>query len=266
MKGVADTYEISNGNIKAISKDKTMDKYGLIGKTLGHSFSRGYFNNRFAEEHLDAVYSNYEIPSIDGLKDILEDKEIVGLNVTIPYKQDVIPLLDGLSDEANRIGAVNVVKIDKETRKLTGYNTDVLGFVESIRPLIKPNHRKALILGTGGASKAVQYGLSQLGIECLFVSRTKRKGLITYSDINSDVLAEHKIIVNCTPLGTFPNIKECPELPFNLLNEDFLLFDLVYNPEMTQFLKQGKANGATIKNGLEMLHLQAKYAWGIWQK
>lgn len=243
-----------------------MEKYGLIGKTLGHSFSRDFFSKKFAEEHRNAVYSNYEIPCIDNLKGILEDDEIVGLNVTIPYKQEIIPLLDALSDEARKIGAVNVVKVDKQTHKLTGYNTDVMGFAESIQPLLKPHHRKALILGTGGASKAIEYGLNKLGIECQFVSRTKREGIITYSDINEDIMKEYKVIVNCTPLGTFPNIEECPDLPYSMLNSDFLLFDLVYNPEVTQFLKLGETYGATTKNGLEMLHLQAKYSWEIWQK
>ncbi len=247
-----------------------MKKYGLIGKTLGHSFSKNYFAEKFALEGIDAVYSNYELPSIDLFPSVVADKDIVGLNVTIPYKQDVIPFLDDLSDEARAIGAVNVVRVIRNEASgegkpyLKGYNTDVIGFMNSIRPLLKEHHQKALVLGTGGASKAIVYGLKRLGIEPQLVSRSAREGVISYSDLNEQMLREYKVIVNCTPLGTFPKVDECAPIPYEYITREHLLFDLVYNPDETLFLKNGKDRGATTKNGLEMLHLQAIAAWEIW--
>jgi len=260
-----------------------MKKYGLIGKVLGHSFSSRYFNTMFAEEGIDAVYDNYEIPAAEDFMKVVEDPEIIGLNVTIPYKQDVVPMMDSLSEEASAIGAVNVVKIirnlsqssqtknpydtssTRNTMILKGYNTDVIGFRESIRPLLKPWHTHALVLGTGGASLAVKYGLHQLGVVPLSVSRTPQDtSIISYSDLTKEVMDTHLVVVNCTPLGTFPNTDGCADIPYHLLTSRHLLYDLVYNPELTRFLSRGKDKGALVKNGYEMLILQAKAAWKIW--
>ena len=242
-----------------------MTTYGLIGYPLGHSFSRRFFTEKFANEGRDAQYLNFEIPSIEMVPDIIKSNpNLQGLNVTIPYKQLIMQYLDEISPEAQAIGAVNVVKIDA-LRKLTGYNSDVIGFVNSIKPLLKPHHKKALILGTGGASKAIHYGLTKkLGIETMFVSRQSREGMITYEDITPSLLKEYEVIVNCTPSGMFPHNDECPALPYEAMNEAHLLYDLVYNPEETLFMKKGIAMGATAKNGLEMLHLQALASWDFW--
>ena len=252
----------------------SLRRFGLIGKTLGHSFSQRYFTQKFADELIDAEYRNYELPSADLVLGIIEtDKELEGLNVTIPYKQDVMPLLDAISDEAREIGAVNVIRIERNVQgldgrnyRLTGYNTDVIGFRESIRPLLREQHQKALVLGTGGASKAVIHGLRQLGLTTLSVSRTAREGMITYDDIDENLLEEYNVIVNCTPLGTFPKVDACAPVPYQLLTPRHLLYDLVYNPEETEFLRRGKEQGATVKNGYEMLLRQAEAAWDIWNK
>lgn len=244
-----------------------MNTYGLIGYPLVHSYSQTFFNEKFGKENIDARYLNFEIKEVQELRGILEnDKDIVGLNVTIPHKQTVIPLLDSLSEEAREIGAVNVIKVLQVQGQtyLKGYNSDVLGFARSISPLLKTHHKKALVLGTGGASKAVCYGLKLLGVEPARVSRTAGKGNFTYADLNEAVMSEYNVVINCTPLGTFPNTNGCPDIPYELLNEKHLLFDLVYNPDETLFLKRGKAQGATVKNGLEMLHLQALAAWELW--
>ncbi|MCH5175760.1 MAG: shikimate dehydrogenase [Prevotellaceae bacterium] len=245
-----------------------MDKYGLIGYPLGHSFSKRFFNDKFATEGIDAQYINFEIPSIEEFPRVIADNpELRGLNVTIPYKQQVMQYLDAISSEAEAIGAINVVKVEHSGDKttLTGYNSDVIGFVNSLRPLMQPHHKKALILGTGGASKAIHYGLTEkLGLETLFVSRTSRKGVITYGDITAETLKEYEVIVNCTPTGMFPHIDECPPLPYEALTTDNLLYDLVYNPEETLFMKKGMEQGATVKSGLEMLLLQALAAWDFW--
>ena len=240
-----------------------MNRYGLIGKTLGHSFSQRYFTEKFAREGLDARYDNYEMPSADGVVDLIASTpELVGLNVTIPYKQDVIPLLRSLDPDAEAIGAVNVIRI----RDMRGFNTDVIGFRESIRPLLQPHHTKALVLGTGGASLAVKYGLRQLGIQPLSVSRSRREGVITYDDLDATVMSDYTVIVNCTPLGTFPRVDECALIPYHLLTPRHLLFDLVYNPEETLFLRKGREQGAAPKNGYEMLIRQAEAAWEIWNQ
>lgn len=245
-----------------------MDKYGLIGYPLGHSFSRKFFNDKFATESIDAQYINFEIPSIEEFPRVIADNpELRGLNVTIPYKQQVIQYLDDISPEAKAIGAINVIKVEHigNQTKLTGYNSDVIGFVNSLRPLLQPHHKKALILGTGGASKAIYYGLTEkLGLETLFVSRTPREGIITYSDITADTLREYEVIINCTPTGMFPHTDECPQLPYETLTSNNLLYDLVYNPEETLFMKKGMTQGATVKSGLEMLLLQALAAWEFW--
>ena len=247
-----------------------MTTYGLIGYPLGHSFSRKFFTEKFEQEDIDAQYLNFEIPSIEEFPNIIASHpELLGLNVTIPYKQQVMQYLDEISPEAKAIGAVNVVRCQRSTvncqPKLTGYNSDVIGFVESIKPLLKPHHEKALILGTGGASKAIHYGLEEkLGMEMLFVSRTSRENMITYNDITKDLLQDYTVIVNCSPVGMFPKVDECPALPYEAMNENHLLYDLVYNPLETLFMKKGAAQGATVKNGLEMLHLQAIASWEFW--
>lgn len=243
-----------------------MDLYGLIGHPLGHSFSKDFFNQKFQSENIDAQYLNFDIPTIELLNEVLTRQQIKGLNVTIPYKEKVIPFLDELSEEAKSIGAVNVIKVYQQENKirLKGFNTDVIGFTESLQPLLNPTHKKALILGTGGASKAVQFGLQQLNIETLFVSRRSCDNTLTYSQLTSKVMKEHTVVINCTPVGMHPHTDECPEIPYEFIGEGHILYDLVYNPEETLFLKKGKAVGATTKNGFEMLLLQAKAAWNIW--
>ena len=249
-----------------------MNTYGLIGYPLGHSFSRKFFTEKFAKEGIDAQYLNFEIPSIEEFPNIIKNNPTLrGLNVTIPYKQQVMQYLDDISEEAKAIGAVNVVKCQLSTVNcqlhLTGYNSDVIGFVESIKPLLKPHHKKALILGTGGASKAIRYGLEKkLGMKTLFVSRSAREGMITYEEVTAEVLKEYEVIVNCSPVGMYPHVDECPALPYEAMNESNLLYDLVYNPLETLFMKKGAAQGATVKNGLEMLHLQAIASWEFWEK
>ena len=240
-----------------------MIKFGIIGFPLGHSFSRGFFTEKFAREGIDAQYLNFEIPDVAMLKDILrENPELRGLNVTLPHKQAVIPLLDELSDEAREIGAVNVIRV--HDGRLKGFNSDIIGFTESIRPLLQPHHTKALILGTGGASKAIRVGLSRLGIEWTYVSRTPREGMLTYSTLTPEVMEQYTVIVNCSPVGMFPKVDEAPAIPYELLTPKHLLFDCVYNPEDTLFMKKGREQGATVKNGLEMLHLQAIASWKFW--
>ena len=278
-----------------------MTTYGLIGYPLGHSFSRKFFTEKFEKEEIDAQYLNFEIPSIEEFPEIIKNNpELRGLNVTIPYKQQVMQYLDEISEEAKAIGAVNVVRIERpspqpspimgrETMRnagnkpdglpikgdmseglrgsLIGYNSDVIGFVESIHPLLKAHHKKALILGTGGASKAIRYGLEKkLGMKTLFVSRSAREGMITYEEVTAEVLKEYEVIVNCSPVGMYPHVDECPALPYEAMNENNLLYDLVYNPLETLFMKKGAEQGATVKNGLEMLHLQAIASWKFWEK
>lgn len=240
-----------------------MDKYGIIGFPLGHSFSRGFFTEKFARESIDAQYLNFEIPDANMLCEVLHNNpELKGLNVTLPHKQAVIPLLDELSDEAKEIGAVNVIRV--RDGKLKGFNSDIIGFTESIKPLLKPHHTKALVLGTGGASKAICVGLTRLGIEWTYVSRTPREGMLTYSDLTAEVMQQYMVIVNCSPVGMFPKTGEAPNIPYELLTPKHLLYDLVYNPEETLFMQKGRAQDAIVKNGLEMLHLQAIASWEFW--
>ena len=244
-----------------------MDKYGLIGYPLGHSFSIGYFNERFENENIDAKYINFEIPSIDDLPEVLaSNPQLKGLNVTIPYKEKVIPFLDSVSPEARAIGAVNVIRVTHKGNDviLKGFNSDVIGFTKSIEPMLEKCHKKALILGTGGASKAVNYGLKSLGLETVFVSRYERPGTIQYESITPDVVKEYNVIVNCTPLGMYPHSDECPKLPYEALDSHNILYDLIYNPDQTLFMKKGLAHGAQVKNGLEMLLLQAFASWEFW--
>ena len=245
-----------------------MDKYGLIGYPLGHSFSISYFNQKFADEGINARYENFEISSIDILTEVLDkNPNLRGLNVTIPYKEKVIPFLDSLSPEARAIGAVNVIRVTHEKNKtiLKGFNSDVIGFTQSIEPMLdKKWHKKALILGTGGASKAVCFGLQKLGINPTLVSRTPLEGMLGYKDLTAEVMARHTIIVNCTPLGMMPNENTFAPIPYELVSARHLLFDCIYNPEETVFLRKGRAQGATIQNGMDMLYGQAKASWKIW--
>lgn len=240
--------------------------YGLIGYPLGHSFSKGYFTEFFSKENIDAEYKNFELPQINDLAHILrEESNLKGFNVTIPYKQQVFAFLDEIDAAAQAIGAVNVVKVirDGEHIRLKGYNTDVIGFTDSIRPLLKPHHTHALILGTGGASKAVAYALQQLGLQYHFVSRSQGADF-TYADLTPEILARHMVIINTTPLGMYPKVEGCPPLDYGAIDAQFLLFDVVYNPTKTQFLLRGEQAGATICNGMDMLIGQARAAWRIW--
>lgn len=246
-----------------------MDKYGIIGFPLGHSFSPGFFNEKFKNEGIDAIYEKYELPQIDSLPETLAmNPELKGLNVTIPYKQQVMSYLNEMSEEATAIGAVNVVKVTRNGKKLhlKGFNSDVIGFTRSIEPYIDSHHKKALVLGTGGASKAIEYGLHKLGLETLKVSRRKSDDTITYDDITPEMIREYNVIVNCTPVGMYPHTDECPQLPYESMDNHTLLYDLIYNPDETLFMKKGKANGAVVKNGLEMLLLQAYASWEFWNE
>ena len=246
-----------------------MKEFGLIGYPLGHSFSKNYFNEKFLSEGIDAQYLNFEIPNIKNIiKVISNHPDLAGLNVTIPYKEQVIPYLDELDEDAAAIGAVNVIKFIHRKGKLhlKGYNSDVLGFTQSIEPFLRPQHQKALILGTGGASKAIYHGLTKLGLQATFVSRTVQKGLLTYTDLTPALIDEYKVIVNCTPVGMYPHVDECPDLPYTCLTSEHLLYDLIYNPDETLFMKKGAEQGAVVKNGLEMLLLQAFGAWNIWNR
>ena len=246
-----------------------MDKYGLIGYPLHHSFSQSYFNEKFKAEKIDAEYVNFEIPIIKEFPGIIKNNlNLKGLNVTIPYKEQVMPYLDDLSDNAKAIGAVNVIKFVRNKSgkkvKLIGYNSDVIGFQQSLEPLLEEHHQSALILGTGGASKAIRRGLDNLGLSSQFVSRETTANVIRYEDITPEMMEKHTVIVNCTPVGMFPNINECLNIPYELLTPKHLLYDLLYNPDETLFLKKGKEQGAKVKNGLEMLLLQAFASWEFW--
>ena len=246
-----------------------MDIYGLIGYPLGHSFSVGYFNEKFQNEGIDAKYVNIEIPQIDMLEEVIaSNPDLKGLNVTIPYKEKVISYLDNVSPEARTIGAINVIRVIHKGRSviLKGYNSDVIGFTQSIEPRLEPYHKKALILGTGGASKAVNYGLKSLGLETVFVSRYERPGTIQYEKLTPDDIKEYNVIVNCTPCGMYPHSNKCPNLPYEAMDSHTLLYDLIYNPDETLFMYKGRKQGATVVNGLEMLLLQAFVSWEIWNE
>ena len=222
-----------------------MDKYGLIGYPLGHSFSISYFNEKCQNEGINARYINFEIPSIDALPEVIaSNPELKGLNVTIPYKEKVMNFLDSVSPEARAIGAVNVIRVEHKGDKVV--------------------HKKALILGTGGASKAIDFGLRSMGLETVFVSRYERPGTIQYDKITPEVVQEYNVIVNCTPVGMYPKFDECPPLPYEAMDSHTILYDLIYNPDQTLFMKKGAAQGATVVNGLEMLLLQAFASWEFW--
>ena len=242
-----------------------MKRFGLIGKTLDHSFSKTFFEDYFTKENIQASYENFPLSSIEEIKDIFKQTDVSGLNVTIPYKEAVIPFLDELSDDAKKIGAVNVIAF--ENNKKIGYNTDAFGFHQSIKPFLTNQHERALILGTGGASKAVAHVFKSLGIDVIFISRTPEgNNQYHYDDLNEHMIRACKVIVNCTPLGTYPNIEEYVPLSFEELTEHHLVIDLIYNPSKTKFLDLAQQNNATILNGYSMLQQQALKAWEIWNK
>jgi len=246
-----------------MSNDPSM-LFGLIGYPLTHSFSKKYFSDKFLRENIsDSDYENFPLAGIEEFPDLIQSHpNLVGLNVTIPYKEQVISFLHELDDTAEEIGAVNTIKI--ANGKVKGYNTDVFGFIHSIKNLLQPVHSSALILGTGGSSKAIAYGLRKMGIEYDFVSRNPDEKELRYEDLDESVLHHYKIIVNTTPIGMFPEVDAYPPIPYEFLTASHLLFDLIYNPTETLFLKKGKEKRATIKNGLEMLQLQAEKSWEIW--
>ncbi len=249
--------------------EKTENKqvrFGLVGKNISYSFSKGYFTKKFNFLELNNYsYENFDIQKIEEFNNIFEgENNIKGLNVTIPYKEAVMQYLAELDPEAETIGAVNTIKVTPNGLK--GYNTDGYGFQKSIEPYIKKHHTKALILGTGGASKAIAHVLQKLGLAYAFVSRKSKTGQYTYDNLSKVILDEYTVIVNCTPLGTHPNIDQKPDIPYSFLTSKHLLFDLIYNPEKTTFLLEGENRGASICNGSEMLEFQAEKAWKIWQE
>ena len=249
------------------AQDDKTNKFGLVGRNIDYSFSRDYFAKKFARENLPHTYVNFDLQSIDELDTIIETtSNLKGLNVTIPYKEAVIPLLDDLNKRAKKIGAVNTIRLTRYN-KLIGYNTDYYGFKKSLEPNLKKHHKRALILGTGGASKAIAYALKKLKIQYDYVSRSEKEGVkFLYSDLTEDIISTYTIIINCTPIGTFPDVNECPNIPYEAVTEKHILYDLIYNPEQTKFLSCGDIKGATTINGIEMLKLQAEKAWKIWNK
>lgn len=244
-----------------------MSKFGLLGRHISYSFSKAHFTKKFENEGLPHIYENFDIESISEFPNILKNNpDLKGLNVTIPYKEQIIPYLNFIDNEAKEIGAVNTITISP-SGKLKGYNTDCYGFENSIKPLLKPHHKNALILGTGGASKAIVYALKALKIEYAHVSRKHLDFVkFTYSELTSDIINSYQIIINCSPVGTYPNINECPDIPFDGISKKHLLYDLIYNPLQTKFLSIGASKGAITCNGLKMLELQAEKSWDIWNK
>ncbi len=244
-----------------------MRTYGLIGYPLGHSFSQSYFAQKFERENAtDAVYKRFEVADLQLLPDLLRDTSLSGLNVTIPYKTAIIPFLDELDVMAKAVGAVNTIKFKIQNSKINtvGYNTDIIGFKQSLLPLLKPTHTKALVFGTGGASKAVCYVLQQLGIAYTLVGRDATQGGMLYQDLTAEILQQHLLLINTTPVGTFPDVNTYLSIPYTAITSQHVVYDLVYNPTETMFLQKAKAQGAVVKNGLEMLYLQAEAAWHIW--
>ena len=243
-----------------------MKLYGLIGYPLGHSFSKKYFTEKFRKEGItDCRYELFAIPSIKDLPLVINSNpDLKGLNITIPYKQKVLEYVNETTDAVKNIGAANTVKFDGN--RIIAYNTDVIGFENSLLQKLKPSHKKALVLGTGGSSKAIQYVLKKLGIEFLLVTRNQslQQGSINYSMIDEAIINDHQLIINCTPVGMYPNDNEYPQLPYKFLSSQHYLYDLVYKPEKTLFLKRGEERGATIQNGLDMLTIQAEESWKIW--
>ncbi|MBU3682043.1 MAG: shikimate dehydrogenase [Flavobacterium sp.] len=240
---------------------------GLLGKHIAHSFSKKYFTEKFSSQGItNYSYENFPLESIELAPKLWEtESSLVGMNVTIPYKESIIPYLTKLNRHAKQIGAVNVIK-KRTDGTYKGYNTDYYGFMKSVLPLLEPHHKKALVLGTGGASKAVQYALKELLLDYKVVSRTPKKLQLSYAQLNKKIMKEYTIVINCTPLGTTPNTSQFPDIPYQFLGPQHLVFDLIYNPEETVFLSKAKAQGAQIKNGYEMLLLQADASWKIWKK
>jgi shikimate dehydrogenase len=247
--------------------DTVRKRFGLLGRNISYSFSKGYFTDKFNSENFKGcTYENFDIPEIGAFPEVIKNtSDLKGLNVTIPYKETVIPFLDKLSKKAELIGAVNTIKITKKG-KLKGYNTDYYGFKKSLEPLLQPHHKKALILGTGGASKGVAFALDELDIPYTFVSREAKENGIDYDRINATTFDNYQIIINATPVGTSPNVEAFPLIPYEYFTEKHIAYDLIYNPAETQFLKKAKQQGAQIKNGLDMLIFQAEKAWKIWNK
>ena len=245
-----------------------MRKFGLIGKSLDHSWSKEYFQQKFINEKINnCVYENFPLGDLNGLRNlVLQDSSLSGLNITNPYKLEVLKYLDDLDSVAEAVQAVNCLQINRSglSLQLKGYNTDMVAFMESLKPLLHETDRKALVLGTGGAARAICHALKELNIGHSIVSRQVRKGMLTYADLNKQIITGHHIIINATPVGMFPDNEQCPPLPYSCLTSYHLLYDLVYNPEMTLFLKKAQEPGARIKNGLEMLQLQAELSWKIW--
>ena len=244
--------------------ERKIHSFGLIGKNISYSFSKTYFNNKFTSMDLvNHSYENFDLSKIEEFPALIKKHiALKGLNVTIPYKEAIIPYLDSLNKKAERIGAVNTIKFKKDGLK--GYNTDVYGFKKSFQPFLKESHNKALILGTGGASKAVAFVLKELGVPFKYVSRNPIGDQIGYTDLNKKIISSHTVLINCTPLGTFPDTEAKPDIPYEFLTSNHLLFDLIYNPEKTAFLLSGERKGAIISNGAKMLELQAEKAWEIW--
>lgn len=245
--------------------------YGLIGHPLGHSFSKDYFNRKFESEAINAQYINYDLSDVNELMELLsENPDINGLNVTIPYKEQVMPFLASIDQDAQEIGAVNVIKFIKDKDgnllSLRGYNSDSPAFQRTIEPLLNSSRTSALVLGTGGASKAVKHALEKLGVEVKLVSRRKSASTIVYEELTKAMVAQSKIIVNTTPLGMYPHIDDCPDFPYRFLTHEHLCYDLIYNPDETMFMKKSKEAGAEVKNGLEMLLLQAFISYEIWNE
>lgn len=237
-----------------------MKCFGLIGKQISYSFSGEYFAEKFRKENIaNSVYETFDLNEISEIEELVHTKNLEGFNVTIPFKEQILPYLNELSQEATEIGAVNCVKIQDGRKK--GYNTDAYGFEESLKPLLEPHHQNALVLGNGGAAKAVHFVLNKLNINYKTVSRN---GIFNYADLNLEEIEKYHLIINCTPLGTFPKVNEAPEIPYEYLTGKHFLYDLVYNPEKTKFLELGENKRAKIKNGLEMLQLQAEKSWEIW--
>ena len=242
-----------------------MIQLGLIGKNISYSFSKGFFANKFINENIVGIaYDVFDLQQIQEVENVFKIDQLRGFNVTIPYKQDIISYLDELSPEAKAIGAVNTVLI--ENGRKIGHNTDYFGFKNSLEPLLQPHHNKALILGFGGAAKAVAYVLDQLNIDYLVVSRNPTRNEISYEGLTKEIIDQFTVIINCSPVGTFPNVTDAPKIPYEFLTPNHLLYDLIYNPEVTQFLQNGLDQGAIIKNGYEMLVLQAEKSWEIWNK
>jgi shikimate dehydrogenase len=243
-----------------------MNRFGLIGRNISYSFSRTYFRKKFAENGIFATYENFDLQELSEFPEVISNNpDLRGLNVTIPYKEQIMPFLDSIDPVATEIGAVNTIKVFSDG-SLKGFNTDHFGFTEALKPQLQKGQKKALILGTGGASKAVAYALKSLGIDFTYVSRNATNDQLSYEQLNEDTLLEYSLIVNCTPLGTFPKTLEYPPIPVQFITKDHLIFDLIYNPPVTRLMELAKEKGATVLNGLQMLEFQAEKAWEIWNK